>query len=322
MTCLTYLLMEDFQKSEPNNVDLDSVLQKYPFLRYAARFWPIHVAQSGAEKEMQPLIQRLMTPKPNRSFLFWIRIIVTVSRTGPYRNFRPHPLYYAASWGLRETVSSLLAQGASIDDRAGGYQGTALHAACFRGHPKVLKLLLEHGADVFIQDSQKINVFHLADWCGVPEVIELLIDHVKKSGLSMPRDVDLAATLARLRAADRAGAATLSDRVYADTGVKKTHLDYVELHGHGLFRKPAEPSMASNPAVRKSADDGTSQRHLARPSPQGWWSCCKCRTPNNPSRSFDICPICHHQSCRFCEGHGSSMARRHRGMLPDVAQIR
>ena len=295
VTCLTYLLMDDFREFEPDSKDVSTVLEEYSFFQYAARFWPVHVAQSGAEKELQPLILRLMTPLPNEAFLFWISVVVHLSASGPYHNFRPRPLYYAASWGLEATARSLLRQGAGIDDQAGGYQGTALHAACFRGHPKVLRLLLEHGADVFIRDVRKMTVFHMAEWCERPEIIEILLDHVEKTGLSTPKDVDLPATLSRLRAEQQAKAPSLYDKVLASANLGNTDTSYVEIHGQGLFREAVNASAAS--------DTGTMMRrkHPAGSSTKGWWRCCECKTPQNPSLSPDSCSICGHLPCLDCE---------------------
>lgn len=58
----------------------------------------------------------------------------------------------AASRGEVETVRSLLASGARVDD-ANEYGATALILACMRGHADVVRVLLEAGADPDLADG-------------------------------------------------------------------------------------------------------------------------------------------------------------------------
>jgi ankyrin repeat protein len=39
---------------------------------------------------------------------------------------------------------------------------TALHFASFHGNTKMIKLLEQHGADIFASNSQGINMLHVA----------------------------------------------------------------------------------------------------------------------------------------------------------------
>jgi hypothetical protein len=52
-------------------------------------------------------------------------------------------------------VRALLAAGVPVDAR-GEHGGTALHWACWKGYADVVKLLLEHGASLTIED----HAFH------------------------------------------------------------------------------------------------------------------------------------------------------------------
>jgi ankyrin repeat protein len=83
------------------------------------------------------------------------------------------PLYYAASYGLTETVRSLVQAGARLDDKAGRFGGTALHAACYRGHPDIARFLLEAGADYTIQYVNGATAWNLCGWMGDQEIAEL-----------------------------------------------------------------------------------------------------------------------------------------------------
>ena len=39
---------------------------------------------------------------------------------------------------------------------------TALHFASFHGNIRIIKLLVKHGANVFVQNKQDINLLHVA----------------------------------------------------------------------------------------------------------------------------------------------------------------
>jgi ankyrin repeat protein len=73
--------------------------------------------------------------------------------------YRGTPLIWAAACNRKETVAWLLDHGANIDQKAtfGGLthgQGvTALHMAAQNGHMPVVKLLVERGADLALQDD-------------------------------------------------------------------------------------------------------------------------------------------------------------------------
>lgn len=164
--CLSYVLLEDFAAGPLDGYDFRKVLGRYPLLRYAAQNWPFHVGASGAEIELLPLISRLMTAKSNPKFLFWLQVVLFESRHGyihPSADIaRARPLYYAASYGLTETVRSLVAAGAGLNDRAGRYGGTAMHAAVWRHHPEILQILLDASADRSVKDDNEITPHQLA----------------------------------------------------------------------------------------------------------------------------------------------------------------
>jgi ankyrin repeat protein len=55
------------------------------------------------------------------------------------------PLYVASDKGHLEVVRVLLDHGADVNTPA-AYAGSALFAACCNGHVEVVRILLEHGA--------------------------------------------------------------------------------------------------------------------------------------------------------------------------------
>lgn len=176
--CISYLLLEDFEAGPLMLGELTWTLENYPLLRYAAQNWPFHVQMSGAEKELQPLILRLMTPQPNDNFLFWLQVVLFDSKHGyiPPKSelSRARALYYATSYGLIDTVRSLVATGVDLNERAGRFGGTALHAAVWRKRPEILRILVDAGADARLQDYQGSTAADLALWGGQKDVFDII----------------------------------------------------------------------------------------------------------------------------------------------------
>lgn len=168
--CISYMLMEDFSAGPLFQADFTWTMSNYPLLRYAAQNWPFHVQMSGAEAELLPLISKLMTPHSTPKFLFWLQIVLFDSKHGyvnPSKDLeQARPLYYAASYGLTETVRHLVAVGADLNERAGRFGGTAMHAAVWRERPEILGILLDAQADWTIKDYNGATPAELAIWSG------------------------------------------------------------------------------------------------------------------------------------------------------------
>ena len=175
--CLTYLLLPQWtdlaakdQKAAVQEIARNRLLQ------YAACSWPMHVLQSDAEIELLPLITKFMSQAVNASFLFWIQVVVHCSTRIFHPNHKPEPLYYAASYGLKETVKLLISQGGDINARAGGFGSTPLHAACYRRHPDIVRILLAAGCDPSISDNNDMTAIELTVWNETPEVAKVLLE--------------------------------------------------------------------------------------------------------------------------------------------------
>jgi hypothetical protein len=79
------------------------------------------------------------------------------------------PLYYASSYGLYQVVEWLINQGVDLNGHGGRYGGTALHAAVFRNHVDVVKLLIESGADPEEGDDNRMTAIQLMGSSHVPD---------------------------------------------------------------------------------------------------------------------------------------------------------
>lgn len=184
VSCLTYILLDDWtdlSKNRPEKEVSDEV-DRHGLLRYAAESWPIHVLQSEAEVEILPLISKLMTPAPNSAFGFWMTIKKNYSSRWLASSPPPQPLYYAASYGLEQTVKSLISQGADLNARAGVFGGTALHAACYRRHPNIVRMLLDAKADTNIVDFNGMTAVDFGVVYKDATVADVLLRHLENLG--------------------------------------------------------------------------------------------------------------------------------------------
>jgi len=90
---------------------------------------------------------------------------------------RGTPLHGASSEGHLETVRILLDRGANVNIKAGYLDRTPLCIAHDHQHLEVMRLLLDYGANVDVQSSTLGLLSHYASYKGEAEVIRLLIQH-------------------------------------------------------------------------------------------------------------------------------------------------
>jgi ankyrin repeat protein len=88
-------------------------------------------------------------------------------------------LHLAAMNGHLEIVKLLLEHGADVNAKTKeGYGYTALHSAASNGHLEIVKLLLEHGADVNAKTKYGgYTALHSATMNGHLEIVKLLLEH-------------------------------------------------------------------------------------------------------------------------------------------------
>ena len=84
------------------------------------------------------------------------------------------PLIYAAEGGFIDCVRILLERGAAVNDAQGNLGRTPLHRAVNARKPQIVRLLLEHGADVSVRDEGGRTAYQLASHCEYQEIVELL----------------------------------------------------------------------------------------------------------------------------------------------------
>ena len=126
---------------------------QHPFLDYAVRSWALHINSSGSDyKDLIRLVNKLFTPHGSH----WInwrdryeKLVYQVSQQ-PESSQINHGglLYYAALFGLVDTLKFLQDQKVDDWDSVGGQHGTALQAASAAGHLSAISFLIDHGADI------------------------------------------------------------------------------------------------------------------------------------------------------------------------------
>jgi ankyrin repeat protein len=176
--CLGILLHLD------ENITINS-LQKFPLAKYAAkhlvdhaRFENVYVSPS-----IEDGMKQLFDPnKPHLAVWVWIYDPEEPWHRGQ-RGERPSPpsgtpLHYAAHYGLDGIVKYLVIEHAQDVNARGLYKkSTPLHRASARGHVTVVRVLLEHDADVTAQNEDGSTPLHLASRWGGVKVVHILLKH-------------------------------------------------------------------------------------------------------------------------------------------------
>ena len=174
--CLGILLHLD------KNITRNS-LQKFPLARYAAKHWVDHARFENVLPSMEDGMKQLFDPnKPHLAVWVWIYDPEEHWHSGE-RGERPSPpsgtpLHYAAHYGLDAMVKYLVIEHAQDVNARGLYKkSTPLHLASARGHVTVVRVLLEHDADVTAQNEDGSTPLHLASRWGRVKVVRVLLKH-------------------------------------------------------------------------------------------------------------------------------------------------
>ena len=141
-------------------------LKKWPLVKYAAAHWAGHALFEGVSQEVERGVEQLFDPRePHFSVCVSIRVL-RQALARPAERLLPHlgtPLHCAALWDLHFIVTFLIIE-RSQDVHSRGFtdDATPLHLASSLGHMKVIRMLVEHGADVTAQTKNGDTPLHLA----------------------------------------------------------------------------------------------------------------------------------------------------------------
>lgn len=153
--CLMYLCYEDFRlKRHPTDTELESKINQYAFLQYAARSWYYHAGLvKDKPKELLKLMFSLFEPVTFR-WLLWSRVLELA--TGSFEPFHKYgnlgPQYYAAKLGLPQVLEFLKNNGIDLNIKING--STLLQVSAINGRVSTVKYLLDHGVDVHSDEGE------------------------------------------------------------------------------------------------------------------------------------------------------------------------
>jgi len=176
-TCLIYLCNQDFL----NQALTRSLIEQYPFARFAAEFWHHHYRLIDEDSATELEAWGMALFRTRAPLERWIRLydvgelsdkrICYDERVKTYAS----PVYYASLLGLDGVLARILSASAVDVNARGGSYGTALYAASFGGHEKVVQMLLDHDADVNARGAYS-DALWAASTCGHEKVVQILLD--------------------------------------------------------------------------------------------------------------------------------------------------
>ena len=182
---LTYLIFTDFSKGYyPSYHEWEAFSRQWPLLPYASQHWASHAHALDARLEPydKEMIKKLYSTSKNErggNFGFWIQCLCPEEGVRVARDTQP--LYYAASFGLRKVVRSIITADSDIDlDAFGGRnKSTALQVACYRGFYGVAKDLLDAGANPYDRSRYGCSSLDFALCHGNKDIAELLQQYLR-----------------------------------------------------------------------------------------------------------------------------------------------
>ena len=164
-------------------------LETSPLVSYAARHWVEHAKYGDVASRVQSSTEELFNPK-KRHLAAWTSMHDVArdwyGQSLGYYPTRPQlpsgaaaALFYAAFCGLREVADYLITAHAADVNSHYGDLGAPLHMASGRGHAAVVRLLLQHNADVDVRlpGYQDWTPLCFASYHGHAKVVRILLEH-------------------------------------------------------------------------------------------------------------------------------------------------
>ncbi|KFZ15362.1 hypothetical protein V502_05642, partial [Pseudogymnoascus sp. VKM F-4520 (FW-2644)] len=152
--CLRYI---NYQNVWQERVSSKDSVASRSFRDYAATSWHRHLFSGGENYiDVVRLINRMFYPE-NINWQSWAAWFDSVQPSGPTKGLNEtrsmSPLYYVSFLGIYDTVLYITQELKFDLNFAGVGHRTPLYGASINGHVDVVKVLLQHGADITIADS-------------------------------------------------------------------------------------------------------------------------------------------------------------------------
>jgi ankyrin repeat protein len=194
-TCLGYLMLDDFKRGpegihdDDGSIDYDLIerrLVNYPFASYATHFWGKHNKHiQTTESSYSDLLDFVYDSGSIGSsvqiehFKRGLRSIYVDPRECLSRT----PMHHASSFGLERLLATILESpdaSATVNHKTEVVGSTPIILAAASGHTKLVRLLLQHGADPYITNWYG-NALHCAAEADQAETIVELV----RSGMNL-----------------------------------------------------------------------------------------------------------------------------------------
>jgi ankyrin repeat protein len=157
-------------------------LKKYPLAEYAAKHWIGHSQFEEVSADLQDAMKRLFDPK-NRYLSIWLWIYDPQTRSLRYirPEYIPqdstYPLHYAAFLGIHDVIKFLVVERSQDVNAQGFWDETPLGLACVRAHLKAARVLLQHDVRKETRCDQDRTPLDHASSMGAVDLVRLLLDH-------------------------------------------------------------------------------------------------------------------------------------------------
>jgi ankyrin repeat protein len=167
--CLAYLM-------DPELCEAPMYVTGFPFAMYAMRNWPDHYSEAdGSDSRLHRLVVDLFHHE-EVAFVNWAKLQPkALTSIRDHKDGNLARLCLAARFGLDQIVRMLADKPVPIP-RPKDYFGPALLEAAGHGHDTSVRLLLGYGANVDCLDN-KSTALHLASRHGNVKVVKTLLDH-------------------------------------------------------------------------------------------------------------------------------------------------
>ena len=179
-TCMKYLLFDTFNSGPwEGETDVLDLIQHNPFLMYAASFWGVHVQLSEGDPNIQDLTTSFMQQHNAVAAAYQVTQVLNQRRDIYWcaeECLSLTPLHISSHFGLTTITQLLLIQSAFAVDAITVMGTTPLIKAAFRGHVSLVRLLLQKGADPYMENWYG-NALHCAAEAGQCDTIRELIKH-------------------------------------------------------------------------------------------------------------------------------------------------
>ena len=192
LKCLDHTALSSPCSGDREDKEIDSRLQKFPFLSYASTYWGEHIQEAVDDDLTQDaVLEFLQSPSRLNATIQVAWYVGSRSQVKATWDVRAgvNAMHVCAWYGLRSFVTKLLHQTPDMDvnsqDKKLGQ--TPLMYACLRGHSSTASTLLGLDANVNLTNNKGTTAPFLALSNGYPELVDLMMTH---KGVSPPLDLN------------------------------------------------------------------------------------------------------------------------------------